>query len=65
MIPTSGGLIIGVKNFPPMPLNEDIVKVKIKEPFDQNPFPYADTFTRLIKDKKNIVYIVAIFLAKH
>ena len=37
--------------------NENVVKVKIKEPFNQNSFPLAENFIRNIKGKeKNNVY---------
>jgi 3-deoxy-manno-octulosonate cytidylyltransferase (CMP-KDO synthetase) len=41
--------------------NENVVKVRIEEPFDQNPFPYAATFTRMTKDKKNIFHHIGIY----
>ena len=41
--------------------NEDIVKVITKEPFDQNSFPYAATFTRETKDKKNTFHHIGIY----
>ena len=41
--------------------NENVVKVKIKEEFDQNPFPYATTFARVIKDKKNTFHHIGIY----
>ena len=41
--------------------NENVVKVGIKEPFDQNPFPYATTFTRMTKDKKDIFHHIGIY----
>ena len=40
-----------------MYVNENVVKVKIKEPYIQNPFPLAENFMRNIKGKeKNNVY---------
>ena len=44
-----------------MYVDENVVKVKIKESFDQNSFPYADTFAREIKDKKNIFHHIGIY----
>ncbi len=41
--------------------NENVVKVIIKEPFDQNPFPYADTFVRKTEDKKNTFHHIGIY----
>ena len=41
--------------------NENVVKVRIREPFDLNPFPCAATFTRMTKDKKNIFHHIGIY----
>ena len=41
--------------------NENIVKVKTKESFDQNPFPQASLFTRLTKEKMNIFHHIGIY----
>ena len=41
--------------------NKNVVKVRIEEPFDQNSFPYAATFTRSKKDKKNIFHHIGIY----
>ena len=41
--------------------NENVVKVRIKEPFDQNPFPYAATFTRITKDKDDVFHHIGIY----
>lgn len=47
-----------------MYINKNIVKVKIKEPFNQNPFPNADTFTRMTEDKKDIYHHIGIYCYK-
>ncbi len=43
--------------------NKNIVKVKIKEPFEQNSFPLAENFMRNIQDqeKKNIYHHIGIY----
>ena len=41
--------------------NKNVVKVKIKEPFNQNSFPYADSFMRITKDSKNVFYHIGIY----
>ena len=41
--------------------NQNIVKVKIKESFDQNPFPLAATFARKIEEKKDIYHHIGIY----
>ena len=43
--------------------NENIVKVKIKEPFNKNSFPLADNFFRKLKDqeKENIFHHIGIY----
>ena len=41
--------------------NENIVKVKIKESFDYNPFPKAVSFIRKSKDKKDIFHHIGIY----
>ena len=40
---------------------ENVVKVKIKEPFTQNSFPYADSFMRKTKEKKDIYHHVGVY----
>jgi 3-deoxy-manno-octulosonate cytidylyltransferase (CMP-KDO synthetase) len=41
--------------------NKNVVKVKIKEPFDQNPFPYAATFTRITENKEDVFHHIGIY----
>ena len=41
--------------------NQNIVKVKIKESFDQNPFPLATTFARKIEKKKDVYHHIGIY----
>tara|TARA_B100000900_G_scaffold210029_1_gene177969 strand:- start:683 stop:1387 length:705 start_codon:yes stop_codon:yes gene_type:complete len=43
--------------------SENVVKVKIKEPFNENPFPLAENFMRNFKshDKKNIYHHIGIY----
>ena len=43
--------------------NENLVKVKIKEPFNQNSFPIAENFMRNLKDQKkeNIYHHLGIY----
>jgi len=43
--------------------NENVVKVKIKEPFNQNPFPFAENFIRNIKgkEKNNLYHHIGIY----
>ena len=41
--------------------NENIVKVKIKEPFDRNSFPYAENFMRKSKLYENIFHHIGIY----
>ena len=41
--------------------NRNIVKVKVKESFDKNLFPYADYFMRITKDKENIFHHLGIY----
>ena len=41
--------------------NENVVKVKVKELFEKNPFPHADTFVRQAKNKKNIFQHIGIY----
>jgi len=41
--------------------NQNIVKVKIKESFDQNPFPLAATFARKTEEKKDIYHHIGIY----
>ena len=44
--------------------NQNVVKVKIKESFDQNPFPLADNFFRKIEKKENIFHHIGIYFYK-
>ena len=46
---------------PKMYEDENVVKVKIEEPFEKNSFPYANTFERKTKDKKNIYHHIGIY----
>ena len=46
---------------PKMYENENIVKVKTKEPLKENQFPYADNFLRKTKDKINIYHHIGIY----
>ena len=41
--------------------NANVVKVRIKESFNQNPFPFADNFMRKTKEKKNIFHHVGVY----
>ena len=41
--------------------NKNVVKVKIKESFEKNSFPYADTFIRRTEDRKNIFHHIGIY----
>jgi 3-deoxy-manno-octulosonate cytidylyltransferase (CMP-KDO synthetase) len=41
--------------------NENVVKVKIKESFDQNPFPYANNFMRKTNNREDIFHHVGIY----
>ena len=41
--------------------NQNIVKVKIKESFDQNSFPLATTFARKIEKKKDVYHHIGIY----
>ena len=41
--------------------NENIVKVKVKESFENNPFPNADTFIRKTEEKRNIYHHIGIY----
>ncbi len=42
-------------------INENVVKVKIKEPFEKNPFPLAEKFMRKLDDKINIYHHIGIY----
>ena len=42
-------------------VNENVVKVKIKEPFEKNPFPLAEKFMRKLDDKINIYHHIGIY----
>ena len=44
--------------------DENIVKVKIKESFESNLFPYAENFMRKTKDKVNIFHHIGIYCYK-
>ena len=44
--------------------NESVVKVKVKESFDQNSFPYVEFFTRNTKNIKNIFHHIGIYCYK-
>ena len=41
--------------------NENVVKVKIKESFNQNPFPYAENFMRKTNYKADIYHHIGIY----
>ena len=41
--------------------NENVVKVKIYEPFNKNSFPYAENFMRFTKDKTNVFHHIGIY----
>ena len=41
--------------------NENVVKVKIKQSFEENPFPYADNFERKTKDKEYTFHHIGIY----
>ena len=41
--------------------NENVVKVKIYEPFNKNSFPYAQDFMRVTKDKTNVLHHIGIY----
>ena len=41
--------------------NENVVKVKIKEPFKRNPFPFAENFMRKLNDKINIYHHIGVY----
>ena len=41
--------------------NENVVKVKIYEPFNKNPFPYAQDFMRVTKDRTNVLHHIGIY----
>ena len=41
--------------------DENVVKVKIKEPFDKNSFPLAENFTRKSKNKDNVFHHLGIY----
>ena len=44
--------------------NKNIVKVKVKESFDTNLFPYADNFMRITEEKENIFHHLGIYSYK-
>tara|TARA_B100000683_G_C12368390_1_gene506075 strand:+ start:100 stop:828 length:729 start_codon:yes stop_codon:yes gene_type:complete len=44
--------------------NKNIVKVKVKESFDINLFPYADNFMRITEDKEKIFHHLGIYSYK-
>jgi len=41
--------------------NENVVKVKIKESFKNNPFPFAENFMRKLNDKINIYHHIGVY----
>ena len=41
--------------------NENVVKVKIYEPFNKNSFPYAKDFMRVTKDRTNVLHHIGIY----
>ena len=41
--------------------NENVVKVKLKDSFDKNLFPYAQNFMRKTKDKVNVYHHLGIY----
>ena len=41
--------------------NENVVKVKIYEPFNKNSFPYAKNFMRATKDRTNVLHHIGIY----
>jgi 3-deoxy-manno-octulosonate cytidylyltransferase (CMP-KDO synthetase) len=41
--------------------NENVVKVKIYEPFNKNSFPYAQNFMRVTKNKTNVLHHIGIY----
>tara|TARA_B100001093_G_C26636366_1_gene931119 strand:- start:250 stop:978 length:729 start_codon:yes stop_codon:yes gene_type:complete len=41
--------------------NENVVKVKIKESFNKNPFPLAEDFMRKLDDKINIYHHIGVY----
>ena len=41
--------------------NENVVKVKIKESFDQNPFPYVNNFMRKTNNREDTFHHVGIY----
>ena len=41
--------------------NENLVKVKIYEPFNKNSFPYAKDFMRVTKDRTNVLHHIGIY----
>ena len=41
--------------------NENIVKVRVKELFEKNPFPHADNFVRKIKNKKELFHHIGVY----
>ena len=44
--------------------NENVVKVKIRESFNQNSFPQAESFMRKTKDKEGIFHHIGIYCYK-
>ena len=41
--------------------DENVVKVKIKEPFNKNSFPFAENFMRKSKNKDNVFHHLGIY----
>ena len=40
------------------------MKVKVKKPFNKNPFPYAISFTRITQDKQNVYHHIGVYIYK-
>ncbi|MBD1166895.1 3-deoxy-manno-octulosonate cytidylyltransferase [Pelagibacterales bacterium SAG-MED09] len=55
-----GTLAANIKN-EDMYGNENVVKVKIKEPFKKNHFPLAESFMRKSNDKTNVYHHIGIY----
>ena len=41
--------------------DENVVKVKIEESFNKNPFPYAQNFMRKVNDEENIYHHIGVY----
>jgi 3-deoxy-manno-octulosonate cytidylyltransferase (CMP-KDO synthetase) len=46
---------------PKMYGDQNVVKVRVKKPFNINPFPYATSFTRITEEKQNIYHHIGIY----